>query len=103
MRPPVEGDGIDTKFLVEPERDGTDGQYAYGTRERAAAGDDVARSRRYVVTARGGRVPHEDDDRFVGADALDFAPDQVRSQRVAAGRVDVEQHGGDPPVLLRNP
>jgi hypothetical protein len=63
----------------------------------------VVRRRRDVVAARGGRVSHEDDHRFLDADAFDLTPDQIRSQRVAAGRVDVEQYGSDPPGLLRHP
>src|SRR5215211_710199 len=103
MRPPFDYDGVDTQLLVESERDGTDGQHAYGACERAAPCDDVARCRRDVVAARGGRVSHEYDDRFFGVDAFDLAPDQIRSQRVAAGRVDVEQHGSYPLVLLCQP
>src|SRR5215210_2810861 len=85
MRPPLQCDWVDAQLFVESERGRTDGQHAYRTRERAAARDDVARRRRDVVAARGGRIPHKDDDRFLGADALDLAPDQIRSQRVAAG------------------
>src|ERR687889_2852664 len=103
MRPPFQYNRVDTQLLVESQRDRTNGQHAYRACERAAACDDVTRCRRDVVAARGGRVSHKDDDRFPGADAFDLAPDQIRSQRVAAWGVDVEQNGGDPPGLLRHP
>src|SRR5919107_3138522 len=103
MRPPFQYNRVDTQLLVESQRDMTNGQHAYRPCERAAACDDVTRCRRDVVAARGGRVSHKDDDRFPGADTFDLAPDQIRCKRVAAGGVDVEQHGGDTAVLLRHP
>src|SRR5215210_281462 len=102
-RPPLQRDGIDAEFLVEPGGEGPNGEYANGTGERGAACDDVARRRRDVVAARGGSVPHKDDNRFFGIDAFDLVPDKIRSQRVAAGRVDVEYKGGDSPAVLRHP
>src|SRR3712207_6147431 len=97
----LQGDGVHAELFVEIFGDGADGKNPDRAGDGIAPGDDVVCCRRDVVAAGGCHVAHEYDHGLLGVDALDLAPDQVRCQRVAAGRLDVEEYRRHAPISLR--
>lgn len=85
----------DAEFVQEPGKGEFSGDDTDGAGDCFGVADDMIGANCHIIAAAGGDIVEVGDGGFAGVEAADTVPEEFTGQSISAGRIDVEDDGGD--------